>query len=148
VRPRAGTAAVDIAPPSGDPVTSTFNPGDESGAPAEALFAGTGLPGSYGVVERDAAGAETGSGRFVVNAGHPRESDLRPTPGLAETLATAEGSAFGPARGPGVADLWPLLALAALALLSVEWLVTLLPRRGLVTAVATPARVGPIRRGR
>jgi hypothetical protein len=142
VQPRAGTAAVEIAPPTGDPVTLAFDAADESGTPREALFAGTGLPGSYGVVERDEAGAETGGGRFVVNAGHPRESDLRPTPGLAETLAAAEGTTFGPAGGSGAAHLWPLLVLAALGLLVVEWLVWLLPRRRLSPVGVASSRSG------
>jgi len=141
VQPRAGTAEVEIAPPTGDPVTLAFDPAD-GGTPRDAVFAATGQPGGYDVVERDAAGTETGGGRFVVNAGHPRESDLRPTPDLAETLAAAEGSLAGPARGPGLADLWPPLALAALALLLLEWLVALLPRRRLVPAAVGAARSG------
>ena len=136
-RPRTGTATVRVAPPQGDPVdlalaapTATAG-GAADAAPEplrEVVFTGTGTPGRYRVSELDATGRERGGGEFTVNAGHPTESDLRPNPDLAPTLATATGSA-DPGRAPRHTDLWPLLVLLALGLLGLEWIVTLTRRR-------------------
>lgn len=128
--PRAGTATVEVVPPDGDPVALPA-PEPAPGAPRpEVLFAATGEPGAYRIVERDAGGVETGSGRFVVNAGHPRESDLRPNPDLPAALAEGRASsAPGVAPGSALTQLWPLLALAAFALLMLEWIAALWPCR-------------------
>lgn len=151
-RPRAGAAAVRVVPPAGEPIdlqvaavpgSTTAEPdptaGDDpaaaeagtagSGGPREVAYADTGQAGLYGVRELDAAGSELGGGRFVVNAGHPRESDLRPTVGLAETLAQGRTTAPTGTGRAELADLWPLLAVVAFALLAIEWLVALFPRR-------------------
>jgi hypothetical protein len=130
ISPRAGVAVVEVAPPTGEAVALPVPAPASGGSRPEVLFAATGAPGAYRVTERDANGAETGSGRFVVNAGHPRESDLRPNPGLPAALA--EGRANAPAAGApesALSQLWPLLALLALGLLALEWIVSLWPRR-------------------
>lgn len=140
-RPRAGAATIRIAPPGGEPVdlslavapTSTRVEGAEGpdGAAPERLrtvvFADTGEPGVYRVRELDDRGQERGGGSFTVNAGHPRESDLRPNPDLAPALAAAAGSSDAPG-GAALSDLWPALALLALVALAVEWLVAVTRR--------------------
>jgi Ca-activated chloride channel family protein len=127
--PRAATANVEIAPPSGE-ATQLAVPTQASGAPAsrDVVYSDTGVPGTYSVTETDSSGAKLGATRFVVNAGHPRESDLRADPNLAATLAGASGVAVNAPRLER-ADLWPLLALAALVIIAVEWLAVLWPRR-------------------
>jgi hypothetical protein len=136
-RPRPGAATVRVTPPLGEPVdleigVAAETEADPGAAQTETLrettFADTGQPGQYLVTELDAEGNEIGSGRFVVNAGHPRESDLTPNPELAGVLAAAEATSdAGEARS--LADLWPALVLAAFVVLLLEWLLTLLPRR-------------------
>jgi hypothetical protein len=126
--PRAATAAVAITPPSGEATTLTVDDGTSGPVARQVVFTDTGTAGSYGVTESDAAGNELGSTHFVVNAGHLRESDLRDNPALAETLAGATGSGVRVPRLERV-DLWPLLALGALAVIALEWLAILWPRR-------------------
>lgn len=134
--PRAATAAVEIAPPGGDVVRLDVAPpqaGDESESARgrvtrEVVFADTGAAGAYRVTEQDASGGVLGATRFVVNAGHARESDLRLNPDLASTLAAASGVDIAAPRQERV-DLWPLLALLALGIILVEWAVALWPSR-------------------
>jgi hypothetical protein len=146
-RPRAEAMAVRVAPPGGEAIdfplaVETDEAATSSGGPAsserlrEVAFADTGRPGIYAVTELDAEGGELGGGRFVVNAGHPRESDLRANPDLPAALAT-EQMADASSEGTTLADLWPLLILAALALLAIEWLVALIPRRVMSFRLAT-----------
>ena len=155
-RPRVDAVTVRVAPPEGEPVElplavaagdeadavargeaeeSSGATGSDAPAPAperlrEVAFADTGRPGVYAVSELDAAGGELGGGRFVVNAGHARESDLRPNPDLAGILATARAATSGiDAARASLADLWPLLVAVGLVLLALEWLVALAPWR-------------------
>lgn len=132
-RPRTDAAAVRVTAPDG---TSQDFPlpkksADTSGA-ASALrdiaIADTGQPGTYTVAEVAADGTVTGGGSFVVNAGQRAESNLTPNPELASTLAEAHGTSDAGATRD-LADLWPALAAAALALLLLEWGLTLLPQR-------------------
>jgi hypothetical protein len=78
-------------------------------------------PGWYQVIEQGANGTMFES-QVAVNAGSPIESDLQPQPPpqLANNVAAAEGGAQRNMR-----DLWPLLALAVLAVLILEWGYTL-----------------------
>lgn len=146
-RPRVEAATVRVSPPAADapaidlPLAvgggGAAEPAageDVSGAPGaerlrEVIFADTGQPGVYRVAELDGTGAEIGGGRFWVNAGHPRESDLRPNAELAAALAGAQAGAVDATDRASLPDLWPLLAGLGLVLLGVEWLATLLPRR-------------------
>jgi hypothetical protein len=74
-------------------------------------------PGFYRVEER--AGAETVfRGQVAVNAGAAIESDLRARP--APPIAGAEQSSAG-APQREMRDIWPWLALGALAVLMLEW---------------------------
>jgi hypothetical protein len=130
--PRASTGSVEIVPPSGEPVVlpvfvapprekDTASPGSN---PRDVVYTDTGAAGAYTVTETDAAGIDAGSTRFVVNAGHPRESDLRANLGLASALAGASGTRVNTPREERF-DLWPLLTLIALLVIAAEWLTTL-----------------------
>ena len=145
--PRASTTAVEIIPPSGEPaVLPVFVPpiGDGDGAsigsvPRDVVYTDTGAAGAYTVSETDAAGIDLGSTRFIVNAGHPRESDLRVNARLAPALAGASGTGVNAPRQERY-DLWPLLSLLALLVIGAEWLTALRPARRGVARL--PARGG------
>jgi len=127
--PRTATAAVEITSPADETTLLSIaaeTPGNR--ASRDVVFTDTGVAGAYSVQESDAAGNDLGATRFVVNAGHQRESDLRANPNLAATLANATGLDIVATRLERV-DLWPLLALAALAVIAVEWLAALVPSR-------------------
>jgi|GEM_PF-1673249 len=137
-RPRADTATVQILTPSAETVELSVNSqaqaslddvsSSDSGLLREVVFADTGVPGAYQITEFDAAGAVSGGGTFVVNAGHGRESDLRANQDLPGVLATARPTDETGTRST-LADLWPALVVLALAVLSFEWLWAVLPRR-------------------
>jgi hypothetical protein len=138
-RPRAAAAAVRIAPPAGDPVElsvavqgqgTDLNDSATAGSERlrEVVYADTGQPGVYTITEIDAAGNALGGGPFVVNAGHTRESDLRGDQDLADVLATARPTDDTGASA-SLSDLWPSLVAVALAVLGLEWLWSVLPRR-------------------
>ena len=74
-------------------------------------------PGLYQVEERR-GGAALFRGQVAVNAGAAIESDLRARP--APQLAAADAAAAAPQQRD-MRDIWPWLALAALAVLVVEW---------------------------
>jgi hypothetical protein len=136
--PRAAAAAVEIVPPSGVAVTLPVTAVTEDAAPTrnparrDIVYTDTGTAGAYTVTEIDESGGALGSTRFVVNAGHPRESDLRPNPGLAASLSGG-GSGQATTARPERVDLWPLLTLAVLGVIAVEWIASLWPRRRVAT---------------
>lgn len=145
-RPSAGAPSVVIAAPDGETTRLDVTDGGDA-ASGEAItrqiaFADTGSPGSYTISERGPNDEEVATGRFVVNAGHPVESDLRPAADLADVLATARATG-NQDLGVGLTDLWPALALAALIVLILEWLIAIWPRRRPVlpvpAAVSAPA---------
>ena len=127
-RPRSGAEAIRISPPTGEPIMLAVAADGGSGPEREISFANTGQPGRYAVAELDAGGTEIGSGQFMVNAGHVRESDLRPNPALAPTLAQARSMDTVASARAGLFDLWPVLIALALLLVLLEWCVGLLPR--------------------
>ena len=142
--PRAATASVTIVAPSGERALLAVEPavsGDGAAAPLarEVVFTDTGTAGAYDVTEADVSGVALGATRFIVNAGHPRESDLRPTPNLAATLADASRDGSVAPRQERL-DLWPLAALVALAVIGAEWAATLWS--GLRSMVRPRARSG------
>jgi hypothetical protein len=131
--PRASTASVEIVPPSGEPaLLPVFSTETDEGDSAtgsvsrDIVYTDTGAAGVYTVTETDATGIDLGTTRFVVNAGHQRESDLRIDPNLASALATASGSGATAQREERV-DLWPLLAFIALLVIVAEWITALWP---------------------
>jgi len=135
-QPSSGAATVRIARP--DEAAVTLTPA-ESG-PTELTFADTGQEGAYTVEELRADGGVLNEGRFVVNAGHTAESDLRPNPSLPGALTAASETAgtLADEAADRLADLWPLLAAIALGLLVVEWLVA--AARGGHISQPTPVR--------
>ncbi|MCC6793281.1 MAG: BatA domain-containing protein [Thermomicrobiales bacterium] len=131
-RPHSGAATVRFIPPTGEQVDLDVVARTDNAGVGESFdivtFAHTGQPGRYAVTELDANGNTIGSGAFVVNAGHTRESDLTPNAALPETLATAGAGAAAGSRA-ALSDFWPAIVAAAFIVLLLEWLVTLLPRR-------------------
>jgi hypothetical protein len=75
------------------------------------------LPGFYRVEEQAASGPVF-HGQVAVNAGAAIESDLRPQP--APPVSGADENLGRPAQRE-MRDLWPWLALGALAVLMLEW---------------------------
>jgi hypothetical protein len=149
-RARSDAVSVRITPPDGKPVDiklSSTAPSDPTkpatGADVlrDVAFADTGQPGQYQVLALDANGKTLAKGSFIVNAGHERESDLRANPDLPGILATAHARNQSGSLG-SLSDLWPALALGALALLTLEWLITVLPRRRKVVRMSAPASGG------
>lgn len=134
--PGASAATVTVTSPAGEQAelrvagdaTTSASGATRAKDARDIVYSDTGTAGAYTVTERDAAGNDLGSARFVVNAGHPRESDLRANPGLASELAAASGVEVTAPRQEQV-DLWPILALAALMVIGTEWLAALLPSR-------------------
>ena len=87
---------------------------DQATAPTsvsrQIIYIDTGAPGVYAVSESDGSGFELGATRFVVNAGHPRESDLRVNVNLGAALASAVSNgavAHTAGAGRSLADVWP-----------------------------------------
>ncbi|MBA2278799.1 MAG: hypothetical protein H0W06_13665, partial [Chloroflexia bacterium] len=138
-QPSADAATVSIVRPGDENVTLTAGGGGATAAPL--TFTDTGQEGAYTVQELRADGSVIGEGRFVVNAGHREESDLRANPSLATALTAAGEETAGTETGDAamrLADLWPVLAGVALALLVVEWLVATL--RGVPLRWSRPLR--------
>jgi hypothetical protein len=131
-QPRAGAASVQFTPPNGQPVDMQVDTGEAGAQQSDRLrklsYADTGQPGQYQVTELDASGNAIGGGRFVVNAGHPQESNLTPNPDLPSVLSQAHATGNA-GIASGLSDFWPSLAAAAFLVLLFEWLLTLLPRR-------------------
>lgn len=119
--PRTGVQTVQITGPSGTrtdlPVTLAA-----SGSSDPVVFTATGEAGEYTVEELDTNGTVSASGVFVINAGHPVESNLAVNPELAGTLTQATGDVSDGAGRDRLGDLWPALAALALGVLAFEWL--------------------------
>ena len=109
LRPDPRAAEVLVKGPDGAGITA-------DAAPAVTLDSLV-RPGLYQVEERR-GGAALFRGQVAVNAGAAIESDLRARP--APQLAAADAAAAAPQQRD-MRDIWPWLALAALAVLVVEW---------------------------
>jgi hypothetical protein len=132
-RPSAEAAAARVIAPDGATVelrapTLAESEAAAGGIPREIAFTDTGQPGEYRLVEVAIDGVDLGGGRFVVNAGHAAESDLRPNPDLPAVLATARATTPA-ASASDLFDLWPLLVSGALVLLTIEWVLAVVPWR-------------------
>jgi Ca-activated chloride channel family protein len=109
LRPDPRASAIDLSGPEGMQATLVV-------ASSTALDALT-LPGFYQLEER-ADGETIFRGQVAVNAGAAIESDLRPR-AAPPIVGVDQRAADGPQRE--VRDIWPWLALAALAVLMLEW---------------------------
>lgn len=136
--PSPVTAKIAISSPSGQNTTLTTT-GAAQGAAV--TFAATGEVGIYSLTESRANGEVIARGQFAVNAGNRVESNLQPNPQLPALLRESGTSVAsgGGAAASDLVDFWPLVAMAALALLIIEWIIatTRLPKvgRGLPDAV-------------
>ena len=120
LQPRAGVQTIRITSPTGIvseiPVTTST-----SGQPDPVIYAETGAAGEYALEELAAPGEVIATGAFVIDAGHPTESNLSANPDLPATLATAEADPENRPDQERLGDLWPILAAGALGLLALEW---------------------------
>lgn len=121
IEPRAGAATVRIVSPSGVPTDIPVSV-DASGSAETVIFPATGEAGEYAVQELDTSGSVGASGSFVVNAGHPVESNLRANDELPDALAQAGATDGAGATRDRLGDLWPALSAFAIGLLAFEWL--------------------------
>jgi hypothetical protein len=110
-------ATVEVTAPDGE-VTAIDVPDNVPSA----LYEATGLPGLYAIRELGDGGQVLSETVFVINAGHATESDLRPNPDLGVALQGGTAAPLAESTASGLADLWPLLAALALALVALEWL--------------------------
>ncbi|MEO7909617.1 MAG: VWA domain-containing protein [Roseiflexaceae bacterium] len=109
LRPDPRASVITLSGPEGMQATMVVS----SSTAIDALM----LPGFYRLEER-ADGATIFRGQVAVNAGAAIESDLRPRP--APSIVGAEQAADATPQRE-VRDIWPWLALAALAVLMLEW---------------------------
>jgi hypothetical protein len=120
--PSLDAAQVTFSDPLGEVATLAVSR-DDGTTRNDVTFDDTGLAGVYTVREFGADGQVVGEGSFVVNAGHPEESNLRPIAELAASLVGGSELTSSPASRIGTSELWPLFAIAALLLIVAEWLV-------------------------
>lgn len=120
-RPGTSAAFVEFTTPASVTERLPHVP-SANGSSTEITFGMTGQPGTYQVREVRADGGVAAEGTFVVNAGHPAESDLRPRPGLDEALVGGDPRAISRSAATSAADLWPFLAAAGTLLILAEWL--------------------------
>lgn len=125
--PRASASALVVTPPGGEPLRFELDTAADTNSQhstSEFTYSDTGQAGAYRVTELGEDGETIRSGTFVVNAGHYQESNLSPNRDLPGVLATATATEQ-PSGSRGLSDFWPLLLLAALVILLVEWMTTL-----------------------
>ena len=126
ITPRIGATAVTVTDPNGD-ATTIETPDTEglSQSARQISYGQTNLIGAYRLRETDAQDQTLVTGMVTVNAGNVTESDLRANPDLGGLLAQATATAEAVAKSDRQADLWPILALLALALMIADWLLSL-----------------------
>jgi hypothetical protein len=121
--PGSDAESVTIVSPSGvisELPVPAGETADDTPLSREIAFAGTSEPGTYRLFSSTASGRELNVGSFVVNAGHPRESDLRSNADLPAILTGADGAASTTVLSLA-SDLWPALVAAAVLILLIEW---------------------------
>ena len=130
ISPRAGSTSVTITNPAGE--ATTIPVPDTEGLPQGArqvAYGQTNEVGAYRLREVDAQDQTLVTGMVMVNAGNSTESNLRANPDLGSLLDQASGVAESAAKNDLESDLWPLLALLALGLLMIDWMLSLrMPR--------------------
>ncbi|HQY29936.1 MAG TPA: VWA domain-containing protein [Thermomicrobiales bacterium] len=94
------------------------------GTTHQLTFTNTGKPGLYQLQEMDATGTLLTTSYISVNAGQMQESAIKPNPLLKQGLIS--GDATSATTGAAEAtDLWPLILMAVLGLLALDWLLTI-----------------------
>lgn len=116
-RAEPGATSLAVTDPAGETISIEA---PATGGPV--LFEGMGRAGRYTVTELGEGGQALGETAFVVNAGHPVESDLRPNDALSGSLEGAAASDADVTARRGLADIWPLLVAIAGAVIAFEWL--------------------------
>jgi hypothetical protein len=117
-QPSPDSTSLSVVDPLGDATEVTVPVTD-----GPVLFESTGLSGRYTLTELRDGEAVAGDVVFMVNAGHPVESDLRPNDALADSLRGAAATGETVTARRGLAELWPVLVAIAGAIVAVEWLV-------------------------
>lgn len=120
VQPRAGVITIRIASPIGI-VTDIPVSLNDSNRPNPVIYTATGTAGEYLLQELAGAGQVIASGAFVIDAGHPTESNLTTNPDLPATLALAHANPADRLDREHLSDLWPVLAALALVAMTIEW---------------------------
>ena len=128
INAHAGAASMEVSDPLGDVHSLPIPQSDDPAVSRQQSFADTGIAGPYLLRELDASGNPITIATIMINAGHPQESNLTPNPLLADAMHTSATEA-DQARLRDQFDLWPLVLIAALATLLVEWLLTLRQER-------------------
>ncbi len=122
--PHSGVKNVQIVDPAETtftlPVPEGSGNGRDSMLSRDVTFTATGLPGEYQLTELTGSGQIVATASFVVNAGHPQESDLRQEPELPAVLAGASARQESGSQQL-LNDIWPALAAIALLALIAEW---------------------------
>ncbi|MBA3275963.1 MAG: VWA domain-containing protein [Chloroflexia bacterium] len=117
-RAAQGVTAVSVVDPGGEATILDVPATGDS-----VLFEGTGQAGRYSLTGVGDAEQVLDELIFVVNAGHPVESDLRANAALAQSLQGASAADEAVTARRGLADLWPVLVAIAGAVIALEWLV-------------------------
>ena len=115
--PVPGGGSVTVTRPDG--TTETLNVMAQMG---DAVLTDTDQTGLYTAIIRAAGAQQSVTARFAVDALDPARSAITPQ----SELASVRGAAASPtpgSRGAVFDDLWPWLAILALAVLSAEWVV-------------------------
>lgn len=121
-RPGTATEVVEFTTPRGE-TERLSHARTPAGGSSEITFRATGEPGVYTTRELRADGSVVAEGTFVVNAGHPSESDLRQRSELEESLVSGDARVASADAATRAADLWPFLVATATLLIVAEWLV-------------------------
>jgi hypothetical protein len=124
---------MEVSDPLGAVHSVPIPQSDDPAASRQQSFADTGIAGPYLLRELDASGKPITIATIMVNAGHPQESNLTPNPLLADAMRGSATEA-DQARLRDRFDLWPLVLIAALATLLIEWLLTLRQERQRIPA--------------
>lgn len=124
----AGATTLEITDPAG--TVHSINTAQQAGASLNRLrtFTDTGVSGAYLMRELDSSGNPITFATIMVNAGHPQESNLAPNRLLGEALRSDAVEADS-SRLSDQIELWPVVLAAVLALLAVEWILTLRQER-------------------
>lgn len=120
--PSLDASQVVITDPAGQTATLDVS-NDESSTRNDVTYDDTGEAGVFSVRELREDGQIAGEGAFVVNAGHPEESNLAPIAGLDLSLTGGSERGARTASEFGTSETWPLLAAVALLLIVAEWFV-------------------------